>query len=75
VKIDLISVSKVFCKMSFHLYAYNSLHLGCHCENEMHHTFERKFPFFGEDISAISHITWEREADDLVHSLSTRHSK
>ena len=69
------SVSKVFCKMSFQSYAYSSLHLGSHNEDEMHHTFERKFPLFGEDISAISYIAWEREVDDLVHSFHPTYRK
>ena len=33
------------------------------------------FPFFGEDISALSYISWEREIDDLVQSFHLRHSK
>ena len=41
----------------------------------MHHTHESTFPFFGEDINALSYISWEREIDDLVHSFHPRHSK
>jgi len=59
--------------MSYRL--YNRLHLGSHSEDKMHHTHESTFPFFGEDISALSYISWEREIDDLVHSFHLRHSK
>jgi len=59
--------------MSFH--SYSELYLGSHCEDKMHHTHESTFPFFGEDISALSYISWEREIDDLVHSFHLRHSK
>ena len=59
--------------MSFH--SYRELHLGSHSEDKMHHTHESTFPFFGEDISALSYISWEREIDDLVHSFHLRHSK
>jgi len=31
--------------------------------------------FFGEDISALSYISWEREIDDLLHSFHIKHSK
>jgi len=63
----------VFGKMSFHL--YSELHLGSHSEDKMHHTHESTFPFFGEDISALSYISWEREIYDLVHPFHLRHSK
>ena len=59
--------------MSYRL--YNRLDLGSHSEDKMHHTHESTFPFFGEDISALSYISWEREIDDLVHSFHLRHSK
>jgi len=59
--------------MSFH--SYRGLHLGSHSEDKMHHTHESTFPFFGEDISALSYISWERKIDDLVHSFHLRHSK
>ena len=61
--------------MSFHSYASSTLHLGSHSEDKMHHTHESTFPFFGEDINALSYISWEREIDDLVHSFHPRHSK
>ena len=54
--------------MNSYSYAYSSLHLGSHSEDEMHHTFESKFPFFGKDINTLSYIAWEREVDNLVHS-------
>jgi len=63
----------VFCKISYH--SYSRLNLGSHSEDTMHHTHESTFPFFGDDISALSYIAWEREVDDLVHSLHLRHSK
>jgi len=63
----------VFSKMSFH--SYSELHLGSHCEDKMHHIPESTFPFFVEDINALSYISWEREIDDLVHSFHLRHSK
>jgi len=59
--------------MSFHL--YRELHLGSHSKDEMHHTHESTFPFFGEVISALSYISWEMEIEDLVHSFHLRHSK
>ena len=59
--------------MSFH--SYSQLHLGSHCKDKLHYTHESTFPFFGEDISALSYIPWEREIDDLVHSFHLRHSK
>ena len=59
--------------MSFH--SYSGLHLGSHSEDKMHHTHESTFPFFGEDISAISNISWKSEIDYLVHSFQLRHSK
>jgi len=45
----------VFGKMSFH--SYNGLHLGSQSEDKMHQTHESTFPFFGEDISALSYIS------------------
>jgi len=59
--------------MSYRL--YNRLHLGSHSEDKMHHTHESIFPFFSEDISALSYIYGEREIDDLVQSFHLRHSK
>ena len=41
--------------MSFH--SYNGLHLGSQSEDKMHQTHESTFPFFGEDISALSYIS------------------
>jgi len=61
--------------MSFHSYASSTLHLGSHSEDKMHHTHESTFPFFGEDISALSYISWEREINALIHSFHLRHSK
>jgi len=55
--------------------SYSGLHLGSHNEEKMHHTHESTFPFFGEDISALSYISWESEIDDLVHSFHLRHNK
>ena len=59
--------------MSFH--SYSGLHLGSPSEDKMHHTHESTFPFFGENISALSYISWEREIDEFVHSFHLRHSK
>ena len=53
---------------------YSSFHLGSHLENEMHHRLESDIPFFGEDISALSYLAWERKIEEL-HPFFSRSSK
>jgi len=65
---------KVF-QSAYTMSFYSQLHLGSHSEDKMHHIRDSTFLFFGEDISALSYIAWEREIYDLVHSFHLRHNK
>ncbi|KOM34662.1 hypothetical protein LR48_Vigan02g081200 [Vigna angularis] len=52
---------------------YTSLYLS-HGEVELHSKVKSDLPFFGENTSALSYLTWEKRIEEL-HSFLVRHGK
>jgi len=69
----LIKVFQKHLKMSFS--SYDSVHLGRHSSNELHHTIHSDIPFFGEDIELISFRDWMWDTEKLVQPLFSKYSQ
>lgn len=51
---------------------YINLHLS-HSEDELHYRVESDIPFFGESVSALSYLAWEKKIEELHPFFASKH--